>query len=47
MIKILVVDKDRWTAEAEEIENYYQIFGDRLPQELTDELNGLKARLAE
>ena len=45
--KILVVDKDRWTAEAEEIENYYKIFGDRLPQELTDELNGLKARLAE
>jgi len=45
--KILVVDKERWSAETEEIENYFKIFGDKLPKELSDELAGLKARLAE
>ncbi|MDE7390437.1 MAG: phosphoenolpyruvate carboxykinase (GTP) [Lachnospiraceae bacterium] len=43
---ILYIDKERWAAEADEIENYYKIFGDKLPKELSDELAGLRARLA-
>jgi len=45
--KILFIDKERWSAEADEIAEYYKMFGDKLPQELKDELAGLKARLAE
>ena len=45
--KILYVDKERWTAETEEIANYFKIFGDKLPKELSDELAGLKERLAQ
>ncbi|MBQ1388620.1 MAG: phosphoenolpyruvate carboxykinase (GTP) [Clostridia bacterium] len=45
--KILYIDKERWSAEADEIAEYYKMFGDRLPKELADELAGLKARLAE
>ncbi len=44
--KILFIDKERWSKEAEEIEEYYKLFGDRLPKELADELAGLKSRLA-
>ena len=45
--KILYIDKQRWSAEADEIAEYYKMFGDKLPKELSDELAGLKARLAE
>ena len=45
--KILFIDKTRWAAEADEIAEYYKMFGDKLPKELSDELAGLKARLAE
>ena len=45
--KILYIDKERWSAEADEIAEYYKMFGDKLPKELSDELAGLKARLAE
>ena len=44
--KILTVDNEKWTAETKEIEEYYKIFGDRLPAELRAELEGLKERLA-
>ena len=44
--KILTVDNERWTAETKEIEEYYKIFGDRLPAELKAQLEGLKERLA-
>jgi len=44
---ILAVDKDIWTKEAEEIEEHYKKFGDRLPEELRQQLNNLKANLAE
>ena len=44
--KILTVDNDKWTAETKEIEEYYKIFGDKLPAELRAELEGLKERLA-
>ncbi len=43
---ILKVDKDVWTKEAEEIEEHYKKFGDRLPEELREQLNNLKANLA-
>jgi phosphoenolpyruvate carboxykinase (GTP) len=42
---LLSIDKDEWNAEAEEMENYYKQFGDRLPAELKDELTGLIERL--
>ena len=43
---ILAVDKDVWTKEAEEIEEHYKKFGDRLPAELKEQLANLKANLA-
>ena len=43
---ILTVDKDVWTKEAEEIEEHYKKFGDKLPEELREQLNNLKANLA-
>ena len=43
---ILAVDKDIWTKEAEEIEEHYKKFGDRLPEELKEQLANLKANLA-
>ena len=43
---ILEVDKDLWSAEAEGIAEFYQKFGDKLPEELNKQLEGLKARLA-
>ena len=42
---ILEVKKDEWTKEAADIEEFYKKFGDKLPKELRNELNGLKARL--
>ena len=42
---ILDVDKDTWTKEAAEIEEHYKKFGDKLPQELRDQLATLKANL--
>lgn len=45
--KLLYVDKDRWAAEAEEIENYYDTnFGDALPKEIRDNLAVLKENCA-
>ena len=43
---ILKVDKDVWTKEAEEIEEHYKKFGDKLPAELREQLETLKANLA-
>ncbi len=42
---ILTVDKDIWTKEAEEIEEHYKKFGDKLPKELRAQLDTLKANL--
>jgi len=39
---ILTVDKARWSAEADEIAQYYEQFGDRLPKELAESLATLK-----
>ena len=40
---ILYVDKARWSAEADEIANFYKQFGDKLPAELSESLATLKA----
>ena len=39
---ILYVDKARWSAEADEIAQFYKQFGDKLPKELSDCLAALK-----
>ncbi len=46
--KLLVVDKTRWAAEAEEITNYYaENFGDKMPKEIMENLEILKKNCAE
>lgn len=42
---LLTVDKDLWVKEAEGIKEFYKKFGDKLPKELTKELNDLEERL--
>ncbi|MGI6258080.1 MAG: phosphoenolpyruvate carboxykinase (GTP) [Anaerovoracaceae bacterium] len=42
---ILEVDKELWRKEAEQIEEYYKQFGDKLPKELATELEKLKENL--
>lgn len=42
---LLSVDPELWREEAAGIEAFYQKFGDKLPQELRDELNRLEANL--
>ena len=42
---ILEVDKETWQKEAAEIEEHYKKFGDRLPAELVNQLETLKANL--
>ena len=42
---ILAVDKEAWIKEAEEITEHYKKFGDRLPAELKNQLENLKANL--
>nr|WP_317413121.1 phosphoenolpyruvate carboxykinase (GTP) [uncultured Solibaculum sp.] len=42
---ILEVDKDLWSQEAEGITEFYKKFGDRLPKELSEQLDILKANL--
>ena len=46
--KLLVVDKARWAAEAEEITTYYaENFGDKMPKEIIENLEILKKNCAE
>ena len=42
---ILEVDNAKWAKEAAGIEEFYKKFGDKLPEELKAELEGLKARV--
>ncbi len=42
---ILTVDKETWIKEANEIEEHYKKFGDKLPEELRNQLNTLKENL--
>ena len=43
--KILDVDKEAWKEEYKGVDELYAKFGDRLPQELADELANAKAAL--
>lgn len=45
MAELLKVDKDEWLREVASIREHYAKFGDRLPQELADQLNRLEQRL--
>ena len=40
------IDQDLWLKEADEIEQYFKLFGPTLPKELSEELNQLRKRLA-
>lgn len=42
---LLDVDKDLWKAEVEDIKEFYKQFGNRLPKEMSAQLEGLEARL--
>ena len=42
---LLSVDRALWRKEAEGVEEFYQQFGEKLPQVLREELSALKARL--
>ena len=44
--RLLDVDEDRWRAEIPLIEEHYEFVGERLPAELSDELENLEKRLA-
>ena len=44
LASILKVDNAKWAKEAVGVEEFYKKFGDKLPQELRDELNGLEER---
>ena len=43
---ILEVDNAKWAKEAEGIEEFYKKFGDKLPAELREQLELLKANTA-
>lgn len=45
MEKLLSVDKEQWKKEVGMIEEFYAKFGDKIPQELTDQLDDLKKKL--
>ncbi len=47
MVKILSVDNQKWRQEVPLIEAHYDAIGERLPQELADQLRDLEKRLAD
>jgi phosphoenolpyruvate carboxykinase (GTP) len=47
LAELTTVDKDRWRPELPQIEAHYEIFGDRLPHVLQDELKDFEKRLAD
>ena len=46
MKKLLEVNTTEWKEEAAELKEYFKIFGDALPKEMTAELQALEMRLA-
>ena len=44
--ELLAVDSGAWRREADEIGQYLESYGDRLPGGLREEVNRLKSRLA-
>ena len=45
MEMLFSIDKDNWKAEVEDIKEYFKIFGDKLPEGLSEELRTLEGRL--
>ena len=45
LAELLKVDKDLWIKEAQHIKEFYQIFGEDLPEELKNQLSELEKRL--
>lgn len=45
MEALLHIDNNLWQEEANELERYFSMFGDRLPQGLTNEIQALRNRL--
>ncbi len=43
--KVFEIKKEDWVDEVKEMREYYKIFGDRLPKELTTELDKIEERL--
>ncbi len=43
--KILSINKEEWFKEVQEMREYYKIFGNRLPNQLVEELNKIEERL--
>ena len=44
--ELFAIDRDSWLAEADLTEEYFEMFGDKVPAELREELAQLRARLA-
>lgn len=44
--QLLSVDVAQWQGEVEELQNYFRLFGDKLPEGIREELNQLKERLS-
>ncbi len=42
---LFLIQKDKWKKEVEDIEEYFKIFGDKLPEGLIEELKNLEKRL--
>jgi phosphoenolpyruvate carboxykinase (GTP) len=45
MARLLEVDTDGWLAQLPQVEAHFANFGDKLPNELNDQLHGLESRL--
>lgn len=43
--ELLSIDKEAWLKECDDLESYFGIFGDRLPQSIRDELESLRSKL--
>jgi phosphoenolpyruvate carboxykinase (GTP) len=43
--EVMTVDTEVWHREADSIEDYFATFGDKLPSQLRDQLEGLRSRL--
>ena len=45
MDELLKVDRDEWLKEVESIKNHYATYGEKMPKELTTQLQALEERL--
>jgi phosphoenolpyruvate carboxykinase (GTP) len=45
MEELITIDDKAWVKEVNELENYFKLFGNKLPAELTKELDNVKKRL--